>query len=32
LPKTPEIENLINFIKTSKRGIAPEASKRKWKK
>jgi UDP-N-acetylglucosamine acyltransferase len=29
LPKTPEIENLINFIKTSKRGIAPEASKRK---
>ena len=29
LPKTPEIENLINFVKTSKRGIAPEASKRK---
>lgn len=28
-PKTPEIENLLNFIKTSKRGIAPEASKRK---
>jgi len=29
LPKTSEIENLINFVKTSKRGIAPEASKRK---
>lgn len=28
-PKTPEIENLLNFVKTSKRGIAPEASKRK---
>ncbi|PMP76311.1 MAG: acyl-[acyl-carrier-protein]--UDP-N-acetylglucosamine O-acyltransferase [Sulfurihydrogenibium sp.] len=29
LPKTPEIENLLNFVKTTKRGIAPEASKRK---
>lgn len=29
LPKTPEVENLINFVKTTKRGIAPEASKRK---
>ncbi|MCX7759901.1 MAG: acyl-ACP--UDP-N-acetylglucosamine O-acyltransferase [Hydrogenothermaceae bacterium] len=29
LAKTPEIENLINFVKTTKRGIAPEASKRK---
>ena len=29
LPQTPEIQKLINFIKTSKRGIAPEASKRK---
>ncbi|WP_457639578.1 acyl-ACP--UDP-N-acetylglucosamine O-acyltransferase [Persephonella sp.] len=29
LPQTPEIKMLIDFIKTSKRGIAPEASKRK---
>ena len=28
LPKTPEIENLLEFVKTTKRGIAPEASKR----
>ena len=28
LPSTPEIQNLIEFVKTSKRGIAPEASKR----
>jgi len=29
LPETPEIKMLIDFVKTSKRGIAPEASKRK---
>ncbi|MDM7274382.1 acyl-ACP--UDP-N-acetylglucosamine O-acyltransferase [Sulfurihydrogenibium azorense] len=29
LPKTPEVENLLNFVKTTKRGIAPDASKRK---
>ena len=29
LPHTPEVKMLIDFIKTSKRGIAPEASKRK---
>lgn len=29
LPQTPEIKMLIDFIRTSKRGIAPEASKKK---
>ncbi|MDQ7056136.1 MAG: acyl-ACP--UDP-N-acetylglucosamine O-acyltransferase [Persephonella sp.] len=29
LPQTSEIQKLIDFVKTSKRGIAPEASKRK---
>jgi UDP-N-acetylglucosamine acyltransferase len=29
LPNTKELQMLIDFIKTSKRGIAPEASKRK---
>ncbi len=29
LPNTEEIKNLLNFVKTTKRGIAPEASKRK---
>ncbi|WP_457634906.1 acyl-ACP--UDP-N-acetylglucosamine O-acyltransferase [Persephonella sp.] len=29
LPDTPEIKMLIDFVRTSKRGIAPEASKRK---
>ena len=29
LPQTPEIKLLLDFVKTSKRGIAPEASKRK---
>ena len=29
LPKTEEIQKLIDFVKTTKRGIAPEASKRK---
>ncbi len=29
LPQTPEIQKLIDFVKNSKRGIAPEASKRK---
>lgn len=29
LPNIPEVQMLIEFIKTSKRGIAPEASKRK---
>jgi len=29
LPQTPEIKMLIDFIRSSKRGIAPEASKRK---
>ena len=28
LPQTPEIKLLLDFVKTSKRGIAPEASKR----
>jgi len=29
LPKTKEIQMLLDFVKTTKRGIAPEASKRK---
>ena len=29
IPQTPEIKLLLDFVKTSKRGIAPEASKRK---
>ncbi len=29
LPLTPEIQKLIDFVRTSKRGIAPESSKRK---
>jgi len=33
LPMTPEIQKFIQFIETSKRGIAPEASKKKkWVK
>ncbi len=30
LPLTPEIQMLLDFVKTTKRGIAPESSKRKF--
>ncbi len=32
LPQTEEIKSLLEFVKTTKRGIAPDASKRKWER